>query len=99
MKSKSIILSIGTAAALGLNTQAFASNSNVLQTEKLNQGYSNSQTIKLAEGKCGNESKDSEGKCGDKINKDDNNKDNCQDKKDGEGKCGEGKCGEGKCGS
>lgn len=86
MKSKSILLSIGAAAALGLNTQAFASNSNVLQTEKLDNGYNNSQPIKLAEGKCG------EGKCGKDKGSDDV-------KKDGEGKCGEGKCGEGKCGN
>ena len=63
MKKESIILSIGAAAALGLTSQAFANNTSLLQTEKLDKGYNQTQTtnktdLKIADGSCG------EGKCG-----------------------------------
>ncbi|WP_222845426.1 hypothetical protein [Legionella genomosp. 1] len=99
MKSKSILLALGTSLSLGLVNVASADANNPFQAEKLQTGYSNTDgNFKLAKGKCGS------GKCGSNAETDKNDKK--ANGKCGSGKCGatkdkkgSGKCGSGKCGS
>ncbi|NVK57961.1 MAG: hypothetical protein HWE26_20365 [Alteromonadaceae bacterium] len=95
VKKNSVASAIG-AVVIGssLSTVAFAADAaNPFEVEQLDSGYMQF----IAEGSCGGDKADKEGKCGEGK---------CGgDKAKKEGKCGEGKCGgdkakkEGKCGS
>lgn len=98
IKPMAAAVGVAFAASMALAPAALA-NQNPFQADQLSSGYN--LASKDAEGKCGGDKAEGEGKCGEGK---------CGgDKADNEGKCGaedrsddkaagEGKCGEGKCG-
>lgn len=88
IKPMAATVGVAFAASMALAPAALA-NQNPFQADQLSSGYN--LASKDAEGKCGGDKAEGEGKCG--------------EGKQGEGKCGEGKCGgdkadnEGKCGA
>jgi uncharacterized low-complexity protein len=85
IKPLSAAVGIAFAATMALSPATSAAG-NPFQADQLSSGYDLAGN--RAEGKCGGEKAEGEGKCGEGK---------CGgEKAEGEGKCGEGKCGEGK---
>ncbi|MFI2812294.1 MULTISPECIES: hypothetical protein [Microbulbifer] len=107
-KNLPLAAAVGAAfiASASMNVSAGVGNANPFAAEELSSGYnlamlSEHGDEKNKEGKCGEEGKKKEGKCGEGKCGEEGKK---KEGKCGEGKCGEegkkkeGKCGEGKCG-
>ncbi len=101
LKSKSIVTTVGTLAALSFSAASFAAQPNtdeLFEVRDLDRGFMVA-SAGFGEGACGEgtcgEGSCGEGTCGEEGEEED---EKSEEEKGEEGACGEGACGEGACG-